>query len=124
MTGKEKAAAIFRNKIKYGQEGALVGGGFPLVGKAISLGYRYGLKPVAGTTASIGAKGVDNFVFKPIVYLGSTKLAKPVVSGASKAIQGVTKYALSNTARLLASGHSEMVIKQLLQILKSGDYIV
>ena len=36
LTGREKAAAIFRNKIKYGQEGALIGGGFPLVGKAIS----------------------------------------------------------------------------------------
>ena len=113
LTGKEKAAAIFRNKVKYAQEGAIVGGGFPLIGKAISLGYRYGLKPVVGTTASIGAKGVDNIVFKPIVYLGSTKLAKPVVSGASKAIQGVTKYALSNTARLLASGLGGKFIKQL-----------
>ena len=113
LTGREKAAAIFRNKIKYGQEGALVGGGFPLVGKAISLGYRYGLKPVVGTTASIGAKGVDNLVFKPIVYLGSTKLAKPVVSSASKAIQGLSRYALSNTARLLASGLGGKFIKQL-----------
>ena len=33
LRGKEKAAAEFRNKIKYGQEGVLIGGGFPLVGK-------------------------------------------------------------------------------------------
>ena len=56
---------------------------------------------------------MDNLVFKPIVYLGSTKLAKPVVSSASKAIQGLSRYALSNTARLLASGLGGKFIKQL-----------
>ena len=104
LTGRKKAAAIFRNKIKYGKEGAILGGGFPLVGKGISLGYRYGLKPVTKTTVSLGAKTIDTAVVKPIVYLGSTKLAKPVVANASKAIQGTSKYILSNTARLLASG--------------------
>ena len=113
LTGKKKAAAIFRNKIKYGQEGALIGAGFPLIGKSIALGYRYGIKPVTKTTASLGAKAVDNAVFKPIVYLGSTKLAKPAVTAASKAIQGLSGYALSNTARLIASGLGGKFIKQL-----------
>ena len=35
LRGK-KAAAEFRNKIKYGQEGVLIGGGFPLVGKGFA----------------------------------------------------------------------------------------
>ena len=30
MTGRKKAAAEFRNRIKYGAEGTLVGGGFPI----------------------------------------------------------------------------------------------
>ena len=38
LRGKEKAAAEFRNKIKYGQEGVLIGGGFPLVCKGLQLG--------------------------------------------------------------------------------------
>ena len=63
LTGRKKAAAVFRNKIKYGQEGALIGGGFPLIGKGIALGYRYGIKPTVKTTASIGAKAVDTAVF-------------------------------------------------------------
>ena len=40
LTGKERAAASFRNKVKYGQEGALVGFGFPLLGKGAQLGYK------------------------------------------------------------------------------------
>jgi len=113
LTGRKKAAAVFRNKIKYGQEGALIGGGFPLIGKGMALGYRYGIKPTVKTTASIGAKAVDTAVFRPIVYLGSTKLAKPAVTAASKAIEGLSSYALSNTARLLASGLGGKFIKQL-----------
>jgi hypothetical protein len=45
LTGKERVAASFRNKIKYGYEGALIGGGFPLVGKGLQLGYKFGLAP-------------------------------------------------------------------------------
>ena len=84
-----------------------------MIGKGISLGYRYGIKPTVKTTASIGAKAVDNAVFKPIVYLGSTSVAKPIVTGASKAIEGVSKYALANTSRLIASGLGGKFIKQL-----------
>ena len=35
LTGRKKAAAIFRNKIRHGQEGAIVGGLFPLAGKTL-----------------------------------------------------------------------------------------
>ena len=69
--------------------------------------------PKVKTTASIGAKAVDTAVFRPIVYLGSTKLAKPVVANASRAIEGVSKYALANTSRLIASGLGGKFIKQL-----------
>ena len=69
LKGKEKAAARFRNKIKYGQEGLIIGGGFPIVGKSLQLGYKYGLAPFVKTTASLGAKGVNTAVFRPISYL-------------------------------------------------------
>ena len=41
LTGRKKAAAEFKNKVKYGFEGTLIGGGFPLVGKGIQLGYKW-----------------------------------------------------------------------------------
>ena len=103
LTGKKKAAAIFRNKVKYGQEGAIIGGVFPIVGKAITkttaLGYKYGIKPAA----SLGAKAVDAAVFKPILYLGGTKLGGAVVSGTAKTVSGASKFVLSKAAKGLAS---------------------
>ena len=103
LSGRKKAAAIFRNKIKYGAEGATVGGGFPILGKSIALGYRYGIKPVTKTTASLGAKAIDTAVFKPILYLGGTKIGGAAVSGASKAISGASKFVLSKAAKIAAS---------------------
>jgi len=103
LTGRKKAAAVFRNKIKYGAEGATVGGGFPIVGKAIALGYRYGIKPVTKTTASLGAKAVDTAVFKPILLLGGTKLGGTVVSGTAKTVSGASKFVLTKAAKLAAS---------------------
>ena len=72
LTGRERAGAEFRNKIKYGFEGTIVGGGFPLVGKATQLGYKYTLGPVLKTSAKLGAKGIDNAVVRPISYLGGS----------------------------------------------------
>jgi len=60
LKGKERAAAEFRNRVKYGQEGAIIGAGFPLIGKGLQLGYKYGLAPFVKTTASLGAKGVNH----------------------------------------------------------------
>ena len=103
LTGRKKAAAVFRNKIKYGAEGATVGGGFPIVGKGIALGYRYGIKPATKTTASLGAKAVDAAVFKPILYLGGTKLGGAAVTGTAKTVSGASKFVLSKAAKIVAS---------------------
>ena len=52
LEGRDLATARFINKLKYGQEGALIGGGIPLVGKGLALGFKYGIyKP---TLAAIG----------------------------------------------------------------------
>ena len=39
-TGKELAAARLANKIKFGKEGLMIGGGFPLIGPMLGLGVR------------------------------------------------------------------------------------
>jgi len=84
LTGRERAGAEFRNKIKYGFEGTIVGGGFPLIGKATQLGYKYTLGPVLKTSAKLGAKGIDNAVVRPISYLGSRPAVAPIVQGGAK----------------------------------------
>ena len=95
LTGRERAAASFRNKIKYGQEGALVGFGFPLIGKGAQLGYKYGLAPFIKTTARFGAKGVNTAVFRPVSYLASRPAVEPVVGGAARLIRNTSDFALT-----------------------------
>jgi hypothetical protein len=46
LTGSNLALATFKNKMRYAREGTLLGGGFPLVGKALQQTYKYGAKPV------------------------------------------------------------------------------
>jgi hypothetical protein len=55
LSGREKAGAEFRNRIKYGLEGTTVGGGFPLVGKATQLGYKYFGAPLMVNRFGVGA---------------------------------------------------------------------
>jgi hypothetical protein len=114
LTGKEKAAAEFRNKIKYGQEGALVGFGFPLIGKGIQLGYKYGLAPFVKTTASLGAKGINNAVFRPISYIASRETVAPVVAGTAKVIRNATDFTLTKAiAPAIVSTFSGKLVRQL-----------
>ena len=69
-TGRDLAVTRLANKIKYAQDGALVGGGIPIVGKGLSLLYRYGLKGTA-TVGKIGFKTADTLVAKPLSKLVS-----------------------------------------------------
>ena len=114
LSGREKAAAEFRNKIKYGQEGVLIGGGFPLVGKGLQLGYKFGLAPFVKTTAKLGAKGINTAVFRPISYIGSREAVKPVVAGSSKLVRNATDFALTKVlAPSIVSTFSGKIVKQL-----------
>jgi hypothetical protein len=114
LTGREKAAAEFRNKIKYGQEGAIIGFGFPLIGKGIQLGYKFGLAPFVKTTASLGAKGINNTVFRPISYIASRDSVAPVVSNAAKLIRNATNFTLTKAiAPAIVSTFSGKIVRQL-----------
>ena len=114
LTGRKKAAAEFRNRIKYGAEGTLVGGGFPIVGKFTQLGYKYGLAPFVKTTASLGAKTIDKTVVRPAEIILGSRLVKPITTNASKGIQNATNFTISKLmAPLLVSGMSRKIVRQL-----------
>ncbi len=59
--GKELAAARFANKVKFGKEGALVGGLFPLIGSALGLGVR-GIGYGVGVTYDLAGRVVNPLV--------------------------------------------------------------
>ena len=65
LSGRELATARLVNKLKFGQEGAIIGGGIPLVGKGLNLGARYGLW-TTGKVIGIGAKTANALVVNPI----------------------------------------------------------
>jgi hypothetical protein len=114
LSGRKKAAAEFRNRIKYGAEGVLIGGGFPLVGKGLQLGYKYGLAPFVKTSARLGTKAVNTAVFRPITYLGSREAVAPAVKGTSKFVRNATNFALTKfLAPTIVSAFSGKIVKQL-----------
>ena len=119
LSGREKAGAEFRNRIKYGAEGTLVGGGFPLIGKFTQLGYKYGLSPLLANrfgigAAQLGAKGINTVVVKPVELLLGNKLVAPLTKAGSETLQKAGKFTVSKVvAPLLVSGMSGKVVRQL-----------
>ena len=65
LSGRELATARLVNKLKFGQEGTIIGGGIPLVGKGLNIGARYGLW-TTGKVIGIGAKTANALVVNPI----------------------------------------------------------
>ena len=59
LTGPELSKATLINKVRFAREGAIIGGGFPLVGKAVQQVYKHLAKPVIGKTVGITLKGTD-----------------------------------------------------------------
>ncbi len=111
LTGRKKAKAEFINKVKYGFEGTLIGGGFPLVGKGIQLGYKWlGPKWAAKKAAQIGTRVANRLVFEPAAWVYSRPGVYPAVKGATNAIRGMTNWTLTKAiAPTIASGLSGFV---------------
>ena len=68
-SGRDLAVARLTNKVKFAQEGALIGGGIPLAGKALQLGFKYGLYPAGSKAIGVGAKVVNATVVNPLTKL-------------------------------------------------------
>ena len=90
LKGRKKAVAEFKNRVKFGMEGAIVGGGFPLVGKGAQLGYKYLLRPIGEPVLGFGAKAVNNLTLRPISYVLSKD--KWVLPKVAKGIMGTSKF--------------------------------
>ena len=92
LDGRERAAATFRNRLRFGAEGASVGAGFTLLGKPVALGFKYGIFKPTAKVASLGLKGVDKVVVQPASYLLSKD--KIVIPTISKKLQKASAFTL------------------------------
>ena len=95
LTGRDLALARLRNRVRFGAEGALIGGGFSLIGKPVALGFKYGIFKPGAKVAGLGLKAIDKAVVSPITYLGSKAIPEPVGRGARKASAWVINKALT-----------------------------
>ena len=62
LSGRKLAKATLINKVRFAREGAMIGGGFPLVGKAAQLATKWGVKPAVRGTVGITLKGMKGTV--------------------------------------------------------------
>jgi hypothetical protein len=83
LTGRELAKATFINKIRFAREGAMIGGGFPLVGKVAQLGTKWGVKPVVKTGVGLTLKGVGK-TFNTASFLLARTPGVPAVARATR----------------------------------------
>ena len=95
LSGKELAAARFRNKIRFGQEGVALGAVGHAVGNALPTGLKYGLvKPLVGTY-NIGSKLANAVVYNPIAsILSKSDVVVPAISKAIREGSQSTKQAI------------------------------
>ena len=77
LTGRDLALAKLRNRVRFGAEGALIGGGFSMIGKPVALGFKYGIFKPGAKIAGLGLKAVDKAIVSPLTYLGSKAIPAP-----------------------------------------------
>ena len=94
LDGRDRALARFRNKLRFGAEGTIIGFGFPLLGKPLAkiatVGAKYGIMKPAGYALT----GVDNLVVRPVTYLAANI---PGSATAGKAIRNASSYAIDKS---------------------------
>ena len=87
LSGRDLAAARFKNRLRFGAEGAAIGVGFSLLGKPASFGLKYGLMKPAGLGLKYGVS--------PVISGAAFLLAKaPLLPTVSKALKNGTQYSL------------------------------
>ena len=95
LSGRDLALARLRNRVRFGAEGALIGGGFSMIGKPLALGFKYGIFKPGAKVAGLGLKAVDKAVVSPITLLGSKAIPEPIGRGVRKASAYVINKALT-----------------------------
>ena len=68
-SGRDLAVTRFKNRLRFAQEGALIGGGFSVMGKPLAVGLKYGLFKPGAYVAGMGFKAADKAVISPLSFV-------------------------------------------------------
>ena len=77
LTGSDLALANFRNRLRFGADGAMIGGMFPLVGSAFKEIVKPAVSKIGAPLVGAAATVADELAIKPISYLAAGKLKSP-----------------------------------------------
>ena len=77
LSGKELSVANFKNRLRFGADGAIIGGLFPLIGPPLWLATKYGALKPAAFVAGKGLRLGDELAVKPLSYLAGGTLKAP-----------------------------------------------
>jgi len=80
LTGSDLAAARFRNRLRFGAEGAAIGGLWPLLGKPAAFGAKWGLFKPGAAIAGVGLKAVGKGVDLGAWLLSKDPVVIPTIS--------------------------------------------
>ena len=69
LTGKDLAIANFKNRVRFGTEGAVIAGLFPLLGPALYQTTKYGAIKPSAYIAGKGLQAANILAIKPVSYL-------------------------------------------------------
>jgi len=101
LEGRDLALARFRNKLRFGAEGTIIGAGFPILGKPLAkiatVGAKYGIMKPAGYALT----GVDTLVVRPVTYLAANV---PGSATAGKAIRNASSFVIDKALAPLKVG--------------------
>ena len=107
LSGRELAAARFRNKIRFGQEGVFLGAVGHAVGESLPVAFKYGLiKPSVGVY-NIGSKAANAVVYQPLASLLSK--SDTVVPAISNAIRNGSQFMKESLIEAYARGEIKSV---------------
>jgi len=71
LSGRDLTIANFKNRLRFGAEGAMIGASFPLIGPPLWAATKYGVLKPGAAAVGLGSKIVDNLAIKPISYLSA-----------------------------------------------------
>jgi hypothetical protein len=77
LSGKELSVANFKNRLRFGADGAIIGGLFPLVGPPLWYATKNGLLKPGAAVASKTLQLGNELTVKPLSYLASGTLKAP-----------------------------------------------
>ena len=115
LSGKELQIANFKNRIRFGTDGAIVAGMFPLLGPALAKATKNGLIKPSAYVAGKGLQAVNYLGIKPVSYLlartpGVSQTGQIAAKGLSLGAQFLGKDVL---ARAVVGALGSPTLKQL-----------